>query len=81
MKNRPNRSSVLTQFPKPVLFIVGKEDEVIAADNSLEQTHLPNVASIHLLEKVGHMGMFEARKQTQRIIRQFAQFCLETSLS
>ena len=79
MKNRPDRSMVLTQFSAPVLFIVGKEDTAVPADKSLEQTHLPQVASIHILEKVGHMGMFEAKKQTQLLIRQFAQFCLKTS--
>ena len=43
----------------------------------MEQTHLPMQASIHLLEKVGHMGMFEAKKQTQKMVRQFVEFCLE----
>lgn len=77
MKDRPDRSAVLTTFPKPVLFIIGKEDGAIPAENSLEQTHLPTQASIHVLEKVGHMGMFESKKQTQKILRQFVEFCLE----
>lgn len=77
MINRPDRSKVLEGFKKPVLFIIGKEDGAIPADNSLAQTHLPTQASIHLLEKVGHMGMFEAKKQTQKILRQFVTLCLE----
>lgn len=78
MMERPDRSAVLTEITCPVLFIVGREDKVVPADKSLEQTHLPAVASIHLLEKVGHMGMFEARKKTQRIVRQFVEYCYQT---
>ena len=81
MKNRPDRSVVLTKFPKPVLFIIGREDKAVPEEASIAQTHLPNLASIHMLEKVGHMGMFEARKQTQRIIKGFVQFCLEKASS
>lgn len=77
MMNRPDRSEVLEKFKKPVLFIIGKEDGAIPETNSLAQTHLPAQASIHLLDKVGHMGMFEAKKQTQKIVRQFVNFCLE----
>jgi pimeloyl-ACP methyl ester carboxylesterase len=75
MKNRPDRSDVLRQIPCPVLFIIGKLDGAIPWENSMAQTHLPAVADIHILEKVGHMGMFEATKQTQGIVRQFVQFC------
>lgn len=75
MKNRPDRSAVLQQAACPVLFIIGKLDGAIPSDNSIAQTHLPNRADIHILEKVGHMGMFEATKQTQSIVRQFVQFC------
>lgn len=76
MKARPDRSDVLRQLACPVLFIIGKMDEAIPWENGLAQTHLPAVADIHILEKVGHMGMFEATKQTQSIVRQFVQFCL-----
>ena len=77
MIQRPDRSEVLEHFEKPVLFIIGKEDAAIPEEKSMAQTHLPSQASIHVLEKVGHMGMFEAKKQTQKIVRQFVAFCLE----
>lgn len=75
MKNRPDRSEVLQQINCPVLFIIGKLDGAIPWENSMAQTHLPAKADIHILEKVGHMGMFEASRQTQSIVRQFVQFC------
>ena len=63
----------------PVLFIVGKDDEVIPFDKSMEQTALPDIAHIHVLEGVGHMGMFEATKDTRKIIKQFVKFCSDFS--
>lgn len=77
MKDRPDQSSVLQNIEVPVLFIIGELDEAIPSEFSMEQTHLADEASIHNLEKVAHMGMFEARKQTQLIIRKFVAHCLE----
>lgn len=79
MMQRPDRSAVLAQAAYPVLFIIGEEDRAIPAEQSLSQTHLPAVASVHVLEKVGHMGMIEAQKKTQRIVREFAGFCVSQS--
>lgn len=75
MKERPDRSEVLRRIECPVLFIIGKLDNAVPWENSMSQTHLPAQSDIHILEKVGHMGMFEATKQTQSIVRQFVQFC------
>lgn len=80
MMNRPDNSEVLSQISCPVLFIIGKEDEVVPFDKSMEQTALPDVAHIHVLEGVGHMGMFEATKKTQNIIKNFVSFCANFSV-
>lgn len=77
MRDRPDRSGILQAVDCPVLFIIGKKDTAIPAQASLEQTHLPGLASVHILEKVGHMGMFEAMKATQLIVRQFVTFCVQ----
>jgi pimeloyl-ACP methyl ester carboxylesterase len=79
MMNRPDNSEVLKKIKCPVLFIVGKDDEVIPFDQSMEQTALPDLAHIHVLEGVGHMGMFEATKETRKIIKQFVKFCSDFS--
>ena len=76
MKNRPDQAEVLENIGCPVLFIIGKKDTAVPEAFSMDQTHLPSVASVHVLEKVGHMGMFEARKQCQLMVRQFAEFCV-----
>ncbi|PSR11481.1 MAG: alpha/beta hydrolase [Bacteroidetes bacterium] len=76
MTNRPDRSEVLKTMACPVLFIVGAEDEAVPPAASRDQLALPAVASIHILPKVAHMGMLEATRATQLIVRQFVVFCL-----
>lgn len=56
MMNRQEETDTLRNIQVPVLFIVGKQDNTIPADENMAQTHLPEVASIHILEKAGHMG-------------------------
>ncbi len=75
MAQRPDESETLAKLAVPALFIIGKKDTAIPADQSLEQIHLPPLASIHILDQVGHMGMFEAPGKTQIIAREFAAFC------
>lgn len=75
MANRPDNSQVLKDAPYPVLFIIGELDGVIPLEVSIDQTHLPAVADIHILPKVGHMGMFRAKRETQNILRRFLEFC------
>lgn len=77
MANRPDRSEVLRQFKRPVLFIIGKEDQAVPPEPSMAQTTMVETASVLILEGVGHMGMFEATKQTQRAILKFAEFCVQ----
>ncbi len=78
MIDRKDETEALSGLEVPVLFIIGKEDQAVPPEN-IEQIHLPQTASIHILERVGHMGMFEARKKTQRIVRQFIGFCEENA--
>lgn len=76
MANRPDRAAVLQQISCPVLFIVGEEDTAVPVEASRNQLALPAIADIHVLEKVAHMGMIEARRKTQLMVRQFVAFCL-----
>ena len=75
MINRSDQSEVLKNINCPVLFIVGKKDEFISLEYSLNQTALPNIADIHILDDVGHAGMFEAKKETRKQIRNFMELC------
>lgn len=69
---RPDRTHVLKEFKKPVLFILGKEDKAIPYGKSLEQCQYPTISSAHILEHVGHMGMLEEPEKTLEIVEEFA---------
>ena len=81
MRDRPDRTEVLRCIDCPVLFIIGEEDEVVPFDKSLEATYLPGVSAIHILEKVGHMSMFEAPEVLTTSIQQFAQYTYQVTES
>lgn len=72
MKNRPDRTHVLSSSKKPVLFILGTEDVAAPLNDLLQQVHLPPTAYIHILENVGHMGMLEATDEVNMRIAAFA---------
>lgn len=76
MKNRPDRSSTLEALTVPVLFIIGRKDELESQESLIKQTHLPEIASIHLLDNIGHMGPFEAPEKIKSLITNFIVFCL-----
>jgi len=71
MISRPDRTHVLQQFTGPVLFIIGEQDAIIPLQSSLQQTHMPRLSHIHILENAGHMGMLEDKDGSLRILDDF----------
>jgi len=59
MMVRPDRTHVLKNFPRPVLFIMGKHDTAVPYEQGLQQCYLPGLSYVHTLEQSGHMGMWE----------------------
>lgn len=56
---RPDRTHVLKNFPRPILFILGKHDTAVPYEQGLQQCYMPGLSYIHTLEHSGHMGMWE----------------------
>jgi pimeloyl-ACP methyl ester carboxylesterase len=71
MMVRPDRTHVLKQFVKPILFIIGKHDNAIPFKDSLELCHLPSLSYIHILNNSGHMGMMEETEKSNEILSTF----------
>jgi pimeloyl-ACP methyl ester carboxylesterase len=59
MMVRPDRTHVLKNFSRPVLFILGKQDTAVPYEQGLQQCYMPGLSYIHTLEHSGHMGMWE----------------------
>lgn len=72
MINRPDTSHVLKSFTGPVLFIIGEKDNAIPLQASLQQSHLPAQAHVHILD-TGHMGMIEKSTESLRIVHSFLE--------
>lgn len=72
MRDRPDRTHVLSQADFPFLFIAGKQDTAVTLEQTLQQCYLPKTAYTLFLDATGHMGMFERPQETLAAIQSFA---------
>lgn len=70
MINRPDKTHILKDFDKPVLFIIGEKDNAIPLQSSLQQCYIPAISHVHILE-TGHMGMIEEKERCSNVISSF----------
>jgi len=73
MIQRPDRSKLLEVAPYPVMFIIGQEDEIIKASDTLQLADITRNAYIHVLNNVGHMSMLEAPESFASLLLTFMQ--------
>lgn len=73
MINRPDRTAVLKNFSKPILFIIGEHDNAVPFDQSLQQCYLPVQSHIRILRNSAHMGMLEETAATNNFLLGFLQ--------
>jgi pimeloyl-ACP methyl ester carboxylesterase len=71
MMQRPDRTSVLQNFAKPVLFIMGEADKTVLLRETLPQAALPKESHVHIFPSVAHMGMRENPSETNTVLRAF----------
>lgn len=71
MIRRPDRTQVLKDFSKPVLFIIGLHDKAVPFEQSIEQCYLAPRSHIHILRNSAHMGMWEETKKLNEAVLHF----------
>lgn len=71
MMNRPDRSYLLSQFEKPVLFLLGQYDKVVPINDGIDQAQMPALSFVHILKDSAHMGMLEEKEKTYQIVKSF----------
>ena len=71
MMSRPDRTQILTDFPRPVLFILGALDKTVVLKETIPQTKLSPMSRVYVMEDVAHMGMREDPEQTIHILNSF----------
>jgi pimeloyl-ACP methyl ester carboxylesterase len=71
---RPDRTDVLRQFTRPVLFIIGHDDNIIPLQQSLEQSWLPSISQLCILKNTGHQAMLEHPEKSTQLLKDFINF-------
>jgi len=71
MMNRPDRTEVLKNFPKPVLLIIGEHDAAIPLEQSLKLCQIADFSYIYIATQSGHMGMLEEPQFCLKAIQDF----------
>jgi pimeloyl-ACP methyl ester carboxylesterase len=73
MMQRIDKTELLRKTGKPVLFVIGQQDNAIPLKQSLEQCHLPQLSYIHILKNSAHMGMMEEVEKTNSLLTSFLE--------
>lgn len=68
---RPDRTSVLKNFNRPILFIIGEHDAAVPLQSSLQQCYLPAQSHVHILSHSAHMGMWEEEEKVDALLQDF----------
>ena len=71
MISRPDTTSVLKSFNRPILFIIGEYDKTIPFIHSLQQSNFPQIAYVNILRNSGHMGMNEEPDKVNEYLGEF----------
>ena len=71
MMQRPDRTPVLQSFNRPVLFMIGKGDNAVPLQASLEQVHLQSVDQVKILQNSGHMGLWKEKEEATLFLMNF----------
>jgi pimeloyl-ACP methyl ester carboxylesterase len=71
MKVRLDREIILNFAPYPVLYIIGKHDNILPYEDLISQANLPEKGSYVLFENVGHAGFYEDEEATIKALKAF----------
>ena len=71
MMQRPDRTQVLKDFKRPVLFLAGEQDTVVPYDQVVQQSGFPLLSYLRVLHHSGHMGMWEEPNETGYFIEEY----------
>ncbi|MFO0323047.1 MAG: alpha/beta fold hydrolase [Bacteroidota bacterium] len=75
MKDRPNRDMILGLASYPIMFVIGKLDNVLPYQQLLEQSELAKQKHVLYLEDDGHMGFLENPIISNKHLRKFLRNC------
>jgi pimeloyl-ACP methyl ester carboxylesterase len=71
MIRREDHTALLKSTALPVLWIIGKHDQAVKYDDTLQQVYLPNISFVNILNNSGHMGMIEEPERVLNAVKEF----------
>jgi pimeloyl-ACP methyl ester carboxylesterase len=69
---RPSRVTLVEKGEKPLLWLLGRDDQYFAPSSATEGVKLPQNAKVVILENSGHLGFVEETALSSHIISEFA---------
>lgn len=76
LKDRPSRDIILGLVKYPIMMVIGEHDNVLPAQQLLEQSQIINNKTILYLEHDGHFGFLESPRQSNKELRKFLRKCV-----
>ncbi len=78
MIERADRTTVLKETTVPVLYFIGADDKAVNPSDALQQTALPTICKVQLVEGIAHMGMWEATETLNKTLDEFLMLVQQT---
>lgn len=75
MKDRPARDIILGLVEYPIMMVIGELDNVLPAQQLLEQSSVIKNKTTLYLEHDGHFGFLESPRQSHKALRGFLRQC------
>lgn len=75
MRDRPDRSHVLSKANFPILLAIGREDNAVPFESYIPQLVLAPDTLVHIWAETAHMGIYERPEETRKLLRYFADYC------
>lgn len=73
MMNRQDMRKVLQRMEIPILFVQGFHDTAVPLTEGLKQVHMPAICHFHLLQDSAHMGMWEEKEKSAKILFKYLE--------
>ena len=75
MRDRPGRDLILGLVQYPILMVIGEHDNVLPAEQLLEQAENIKNKTVLYLEHDGHFGFLESSRASHKALRKFLRKC------
>ncbi len=69
--NRPDRTHVLRAAQFPVLLVLGRDDQLIPYEKTVQLADLSNQVSVATIEQAGHLSMVEQPETSVQVLKSF----------